>query len=357
MRSSDVARFRVRICGLLGLLTLSGAVALAQPLPAAASGSPGAAAPGLTPVQPGPDGYFEYRLAPGASARGSVVVSNATSSSATYDLYAADATTSPVTGVAYGEARTSTLGTASWLSLSTSTVRLGAGARATVTFSVRVPPGATPGQHVAAVSAQTPNTAQAPQRAASGSSVSLVTNSRVVVAVVVDVPGAAALGATIGRPAAMAQRDARQVISIPMANTGALLMKPRLSGTLRACGSGSAHALITFRRQLDTFVPHTSIDYPWYAHRALASGCYLAQLELSATGRVLARFDGDVTVDPEAAVATPNRAPFGLSWLLAVVDAAALFFALAAFLYVLLRRRRPPTGRHARGTSRPLSRA
>lgn len=328
--------------GLLGLLVLvCGASAAMEPPTALASGAAGTAAPGVSPVQPGPGGYFEYTLAPGASTSGSVVVRNRSDAPATYDVYAADATTSPVTGVAYGESRTSEDGAASWIRLSTSEVKLAPGGHQTVDFAVTAAPEASPGQHVAAVGVQAPNVTGPRQSGAGGSSVSLVTNARVVVAVVVDVPGPAAAAARFGRPSVEVQQHIRQLISIPMANTGELLMKPVLSGTLRACGSDGSPVLVNFHRQLDTFVPHTAIRYPLYLDQALGTGCYAARIELTNGTATLARFDGDIVVGPsEAAVARPGGSLWGLPWGLAVGDAIALLLALGAFAYVLGRRRR-----------------
>lgn len=309
-------------------------------LPLASAAAAGPAAPGVTPVQPGPDGYFEYTLRPGSSASGAVVVQNQGRSPTTYAVYAADATTSPGTGVAYGEEQSGGEGPAAWLRLSTPTVSLGPGQKTTVTFTVTVPPGAQPGQHVAAIGAQTPSATGTAIPEGSGS-VALVTNARVVIAVVVDVPGPAAVAVRLGHPRVRVQEHRRQLIAVPMSNTGGLMVKPVLAGVVRPCGGG-ARGAATIHRHLDTLVPGTSIEYPWYLNTVLPAGCYTADVQLMVPGEAAASYRGPLPIGPaQAAVTQPGS---HLLWTiplsLAVADVIALATAVSAAVFVVLRRRR-----------------
>lgn len=353
------------------LVGVAAAFALAMAVPpgqAAAAGTSGAAAPSVTPVHPGPDGYFEYSLAPGATTTGALVVTNRSGHPATYELYAAAASTSPETGVAYGQPTSAKSGTAGWLDVSQPTVTLAPGASTTVSFGVTVPSGTSPGQHVAAITAQAPTpsavtTGSATGANAAGSSVAIVTTTRVVVAVVVDVPGPAAVGLNLGSPRVDAPRHLHQALAIPMASTGGLLTKPVLAGSVRPCGSPGARALDAVHRQLGTVVPHTAIHYPWYLNHPLSVGCYAVALRLAATGVTRARFTGDIQVGPAQAVGgEPAPHPLGLPFPLAAVDLVALVLVLTAFAYALRRGRRRravhrrPRARHA-PPSRTLRRA
>lgn len=335
-------RYALHAMALVGLLVVASTVWLfAAPPDASASAPADSAAPGLSAVQPGPDGYFEYTLAPGTSRSGSVQVENPTSAPATYDLYPADAGTSPDTGVAYGEAQSSTEGAAAWVTLQVSTLQLKPKARQTVHFVVTVPPGASPGQHVAAIGAQSPSSTGKPEPVAGGGSVSLITSSRAMIAVVVDVPGPAANTLRLGHPSVgVEQNHTRQILSIPMANTGDLLTKPRLSGTIHPCATTSS-TLVDVHRQLDTMVPHTAIDYPWYLKHALGIGCYTAHLRLAVGKKVLTRFNGNLTVGSQATVQNPSHLPFGMSWQLAAADVVALLLSFTGLIVVIWRRRRP----------------
>ena len=323
----------------LAALAVTGAAAWASPAPAAP------AAPGLFPVHPGPHGYFDYTLPPAGATSGTVVVDNPTGSPARYLLYAAGASTSPVGGVAYGQPEAHHAGPASWLTLSASFVTLGPKGRSPLRFSVAVPPSAAPGDYVAAIAAQAPPAASTTAPAAAGRAVRLVTTTRVIVAVVVHVPGPAHPAARFGRPSVGLQAQRRQVLSVPIDDTGNALMKPYLAGDLRRCSGGAP--VLHMARQLDTFVPKTSIDYPWYLNdQVLAAGCYRISLalDLGAGGPRLAGYTGRLRVGtaatevrrPSARAVLPSHTRLP-AWVLAAGSAAAL--AILAAIALLLRAR------------------
>ncbi len=305
--------------------------------PAWASSAP--AAPGVLPVHPGPHGYFAYTLVPGASTSGTIMVRDLTATPAEYLVYMAEATTSPVGGVAYGQPN-SLPPSVSWVHLSTAAVEVAAQGVVPVHFMVAVPAGIAPGDYMAGLVAQTlaPLTTPAPTSSKRG--VRLVTTTRVIVAVVVHVPGAAAPAARFGPPTLGLQQHRRQVLSIPINDTGNVLMKPYLAGNLRRCSGGPA--VLRIGRQLDTFVPHTSIDYPWYLnHQILPAGCYTAALtlDLGAGGTRLASYSGTVRVGAAATKVQPQPgkhllvAQPGLpAWLIPAVLAGVLLLLLAVFL-------------------------
>jgi hypothetical protein len=284
-------------------------------------------------VQPGPNGYFEYSLVSGASKSGTIVVHDLTASPASYLVYAVGATTSPVGGVAYGQPQAHPQGVAAWVKLSAGSVRLSAKGAVAVHFTVTVPAATAPGDYVAALAAQTPKAKAAATATSNKAGVSLVTTTRVIVAVVVDVPGPAAPAAHFGPPSIGLQQHVRQVITIPIYDTGAVLMKPYLAGALRRCSGGPV--MLRLAQQLDTFVPHTSIGYPWYLHnQVLSAGCYrvAVSLDLGAGGTRLASYTGTLHVSVAATKVRHPRAPQpGLpSWLLPAAAGAALLLLGAA---------------------------
>jgi len=170
------------------------------------------------------------------------------------------ATTSPVGGVAYGQPQANPQGTASWVKLSTGSVRLSAKGAVAVQFTVTVPADTAPGDYVAALAAQTPKPKAVAAASSNKTGVSLVTTTRVIVAVVVEVPGPAAPAAHFGPPSIGLQQHVRQVITIPIYDTGAVLMKPYLAGNLRRCSGG--RAVLSLAQQLDTFVPAPASTTP-----------------------------------------------------------------------------------------------
>lgn len=311
--------------------------------------------PGIDPVNPGPNGYFEATLPPGGSEGFQMVVENLGSTVATYRIYAADATTAEVTGVSYSELGAPLSAAGSWLSIPTSTVTLAPGAHQTVAFTVTVPTGVSPGDHVAAVAAETPGSATSTQKSSNGSgaSVALTTTARVVVAVVVHVPGPARMALSVGRPQFQIQNGGRQILAIPLDDTGDLLIKPLLVGSVTPCRA--SQPVVRIDRQLDTFVPHTAIVYPYSIEPApLARGCYTVDLATSVDGQTLGAFQGDVSLGPVAAgtATTLNGGGLGQAGLarhsspsssaLLEIIIGVLAAVVVALLVLLLRRRHPP---------------
>ena len=202
-------------------------------LAAWASSSPSApAAPGLFPVHPGPHGYFEYTLSPSAAVSGTVVVHDLTTAASRYLVYVAGATTSPTGGVAYGQPQANPHDTAAWVQLSATSVQVPAKSAVAVHFKVAVPAGTLPGDYVAALAAQTPTPVASAPASSTKRGLRLLTTTRVVVAVVIHVPGPEAPGARFGAPNVTLQQHRLQAINIPIDDTGNILVKPYLAGTL-----------------------------------------------------------------------------------------------------------------------------
>jgi len=310
-------------------------------------------APGLSPVNPGPNGYFQYTIAPGASTSGAFTVSNLTTTPTSYLVYVSDATTSPVSGVAYGQLETHPAGVPSWVQLSTGLLHLASKGASTVHFSVTVPKGTASGDYVVGLVAQTQTPTKIVKATTSSkTSATLITTTRVIVAAVVRVPGPIKPEASFGQPSIRIQQHRRQVLVIPIHDTGNVLMKPYLAGKLLSCSSGKT--VLNLDRQLDTFVPHTSIDYPWYLNnQVIPAGCYRANLTLANSGTVLASFNGTIHVasaTTKVVKATPTstqhptvvtRIKTGIpGWLIPAASIAALILLLVIILLVKVSRDR-----------------
>jgi len=276
--------------------------------------------PVLVPANPGPHGYFEYTLSPGQSTDGSVLVRNPGGAPATFALYPTDATTSTATGVVYGGLADTPRATGSWIHLAANRVVLGPGQAQVVPFHLIVPAGTLPGDHVGGFSAENPVTVH--QKGAGGG-VSFNVNTRVVVAVVVHVPGATAVAIQLGKPALVAQNGNQQVITFPMDDTGGLLAKPTLAATLGRCATGPALAALS--HHLDTFVPHTAIVYDWpLGQLVLAAGCYRVTGTLTNLGSTLSTVTADIVVTSAEASVTPPSGPHSIrhprNWSLILIE-------------------------------------
>ena len=220
-------------------------------------------------------GYFVYPLAPGATRSGAVIVSNTGTAAGTVTLFTADATTGQTSGTVY-QTDTKPVAAGSWITLSSTSFRLAPGAHRRVPFTVRVPAGAKPGQWVGGIVAETSHITPS-QRTKQKTSVQIRIRDLTIIAVQVNVPGPLAAAFSIGKVTTGGQRGFQQVI-VHVANTGNALAKPT-GKVVITTASGAVVETLTF--SMDTFLPHTAIDYPILLRRALGAGDYHATVTLT----------------------------------------------------------------------------
>jgi hypothetical protein len=322
--------------------------------------APRATAPfGLRAVGNPKLGYFVYALVPGATHAGGIIVSNTGNRAGTVKLYAADATTGRTTGTVY-LTNTRAVRTGAWVKLARDSVTLAPGAHARVGFTMTVPAGAKPGQFVAGIVAETREATQAPT-AKHKANVRIHIRNLTIVAVQVNLPGPTIIRFVIGGVKSGGQRGFQQVF-VHFANTGNHLLKP--TGVVKILDS-AGNTVETLPFKMDTFLPHTAIDYPMLLTKALPPGDYHAKVQLVVPGvagapgkTVIAQpafsvSKQDVTqvftsakptqTTPGTAVGTKGSS--STPWaVIAAVAVGALLLALAVFQ--LIRRRRgslPPS--------------
>jgi len=221
-------------------------------------------------------GYFVYPLAAGASQNGTVIVSNVGTTSGVVRLFAADATTGPTSGTVYRTGRAPT-GAGTWVKLDQSSLTLAPGTSATVPFTVQVPPNAPPGQWVAGIAAESPQTSST-RSAGKKRSVRIRVRSLTIVAVQVNVPGAVKQGFRIGPVHAGGSRGYQQLF-VGFRDTGNVLSRP--TGTVTVAQTNGSHRQL-LRYRMDTFLPQTAIAYPLLLRTALPAGTYNADILLKA---------------------------------------------------------------------------
>jgi hypothetical protein len=281
---------------------------------AAVAEAAGSGAPGLRAVHPNPQGYFEYRLSPGGErVVDTAVVSNQGDATGDLLVYAADGYTSHVGGLVYGErgeplrpagAEGAGNGAGRWIVPSRSRLQLAPGSSVTISFTTAAPPGTAPGDYVGGLVAENPTPADV-------NGGGLRVTQRSVVAVVIHVPGAVHSGWSVGSPTISVENGRRQVIAVPLASTGDVLAKPSLSGSLATCSGSVVERL---DRQLDTFLPHSQIDYPINIDdRVLAAGCYRIALDFGEPGASLTHADSQLTITAPQAQVPHFVAPNGAS--------------------------------------------
>lgn len=159
-----------------------------------------------------------------------------------------------------------------WLAPQRSTLTVPPRSQRTASFTVDVPAGTPPGDHLAGIALQ----AMHPQRSKGRFSVTEI--FRVVVGVEVIVPGPAKAAARLTH-LSLAALPGTHIASVvaDIGNAGGLLCKPTLSVTLR--GAGRARTVV---RHLDTVLGGDTIPFPLPWPVTLKSGLY--RVSATATG-------------------------------------------------------------------------
>ncbi|MGH7686704.1 MAG: hypothetical protein ACREN2_07810 [Candidatus Dormibacteria bacterium] len=322
-------------------LTAAAMALLALALPARAADTD--AVPILRTSHPFPKGYMEYQAGAGQTITDTFTVVNGGQTTGAFNLFAADGLTSLVTGVVYadqahpfpdGASGNGEYGAGPWITLSQPSVLLAPGQSSVVSVTVKVPVTAAPGDWVGSVSAENP----VPSR--SGGQFGFNVTTRVTIAVVVHVAGAVNLDAVnIGTPFVTVENRTRQILNVPLQYMGDVLVKPYVNLRLL---DARKRVLFQINRQLDTFVPHTTLIYPVPLDNVVIDpGNYQLVIDFGPTGAEQHFVRTFTVTAPEANVPAPSQRGHaaGLSpllWLLGLIPLVALL--LLAVL--LLRRRR-----------------
>jgi hypothetical protein len=336
------------------------------PLAAAAVGSaliaaPAVAAPapaiGLRALGHWPRGYYIYQAKPGTLLHGAIAVVNTGTAAGQVRMYPADSTTGQTSGAVYLTSTTTPHQTGRWITLATTTIHLAAGGHTRLAFTVNVPTAASPGPHLAGIVAE-PVQEQLSSRSKGKTSVQIKFRSLAIVAVEIDVPGPLHAQLTVGQITPGGRKGTQQLL-VHLANTGNVMLKP--AGTL-AIRDTTGRVLRRIPLHLDTFLPHTAIDYPvTVTGHGLPAGHYTTSITLAYRG-LTGGGGGTTSANPPLTINTtdetqiygqttppgnptaatpahPTSSSNTISPLLwAAIAAAAL--ALLAGVYVLGRRRR-----------------
>ncbi|HXA29735.1 MAG TPA: DUF916 domain-containing protein [Candidatus Angelobacter sp.] len=283
---------------------LSAAVALAAGGTGATAAGPGgiSLSPAhADPANPATRAYFIRSVQPGHGFSDAVVVTNQGDSSADLIVSAVDGLTGATSGAVYANRQDPVSRAGAWIKPQSGTVTVGAHATIQVPFTVSVPAGTTPGDHLGgiAVEGAHPTT--------SGQGVAVTTVLRSVVGVLVQVPGPAAAHFHVDAAVVQPLPGTRLAsLVVTLGDDGQLLGKPTLAVTLS--GPGGYHNTVT--RKLDTVLPGDTIAFPFPWPDALAPGSYEVGVALSADGAPPVQFHTTAANGaPLAGGATPTPAP------------------------------------------------
>jgi len=226
--------------------------------------------------------YFVIRGHPGRTLTGQVTVINVSTRPGGVSLYPTDATTGETSGAVYESAQAPRRDVGAWIHLARSHLTLGPRQSEVVPFRVVIPRGARAGQHLGGIAAA-PDVPRATLHRRRGKAAFRVkVRELAIIAVQLDLPGPLTRRLAITGIRAGTQ-PGYQTLSIGLASTGTALTKG--TGAITVTDSHGRERLHQ-SFALDTFVPHTQIDYPVHVHGpALPAGRYSATITVTAGGR------------------------------------------------------------------------
>lgn len=226
------------------------------------------------PANPLTKSYFVLASAAGTALQNGLRITNTGSASGTVTLYPVDATTGQNSGLVYNAQNAPRSDVGSWLQLAQQQLTLQAGQSAIVPFQVNIPHDTWSGQHIGGIVAESDTQASTQQQ--NTFHVNVQNLSIVAVQVTVAGPQVELLEMT-GVQAGGA--NGYQNLLISLNNAGTTLLKPY--GTLQVTDE-QGHVLQRAALKLDTFMPHTTINYPVYVQsKPLTAGTYTVDLLLT----------------------------------------------------------------------------
>jgi hypothetical protein len=227
------------------------------------------------PTNPATRAYFIRSIKPRGTFSDQVIVSNGSDGALRLRVYAVDGLTARTSGAVYGNRADRKLRAGTWVRPAVSQVTLAPHAESVVGFTVRVPKGSPPGDHLAGLAFET---ARRPRSDARFSVVAVV---REVVGVFVQVPGPAGPRLTVGKTALRALPGlSRASAVVVIGNAGRKLCKPHL----RVALSGPHGYRRAVSARLDTILPGDTIPYPLPWTSSLRPGRYSASSRAACPG-------------------------------------------------------------------------
>ncbi|MDO9353842.1 MAG: hypothetical protein Q7T55_09105, partial [Solirubrobacteraceae bacterium] len=216
-------------------------------------------------------GYLTLTVNAGQTSSGFFFMTNTAKPTAQMRIYSADGLTGNTTGVVYGSAGDPLAEAGSWLTPSIRSAVLTGESERRIDFSVRVPPGASAGDHVGSIVLE--------QNGKTSATVSQVVRNVVPIRIVV--PGAPGPQIVVRS----AKIDGLPGTTLPavivgLRNTGPRLCAPILSVSLR----GPSEKGREVSRQLDTILPGDRVPYPLPWPRTIEPGSYVARVTSSGCG-------------------------------------------------------------------------
>jgi hypothetical protein len=229
------------------------------------------------PANPATRAYFIRSIKPRGTFSDQVIASNGSDSALRLRVYAVDGLTARTSGAVYANRSDRKFRAGTWVRPAVSLITLAPHGESVVGFTVRVPKGTPPGDHLAGIALETV------RRPRSGARFSVVEVVREVVGVLVQVPGPARPRLAVGKTALRALPGlSRASAVVVIGNAGRKLCKP----TLRVALSGPHGYRRAVSARLDTILPGDTIPYPLPWPSRLRPGHYSASSRAACPGTV-----------------------------------------------------------------------
>lgn len=229
----------------------------------------------FNPRVPATRAYFEPLIRAGATYSGRVIVTNSGAAPVQLRVDPVDGVTAVTSGAVYQNRQDPLRAAGQWVKPDTSYVTVAAGGHTSVGFSVDVPAGTVPGDHLAGLAFQDAHPLH------SGGHFSITEVIRAVVGISIVVPGPASPQIQLRHIILRALPGTRVPAAvITLVDAGRKLCKPKLAVSLSERG----HPARTVRRRLDTLLPGNVIAFPFEWPTPLSSGTYLASVRATGCG-------------------------------------------------------------------------
>jgi len=279
----------------------------------------------------------------------------------TLKLYAADAVTAVNGGTSFVNEGEEKNGVARWLSVSVAELLLQPDEEQAVPFAIKVPPDATPGQHMAGLVVELVIPEGEPANGSTQTKLTVNVVRRAGVAVLIDVPGTHVAGLEItGICLKQQDGDHGATFDVAVRNTGNVYVRGQ---GLLTIGRSEGMTLAPIPIEMDTVLAGDATHFQVTPPQPLPDGTYLVSATLDyAEGKTTTLEDQQVTLnDGQAkcgpAEAAPQASPVALGatlipsergggspdtgrWAIYAGCAAALMAAAAAAAAILVRRTR-----------------
>ena len=289
--------------------------------------------------------YFVYDGKGGSKLSGRFRVVNTGNSTGPVELYGVDGTTGETSGAVYENRRESRRGVGRWMRISERRLSLAPRKSKVVGFTLAVPTGAKPGEHLGGIVAENATLQKGKNVKKGRGRFAVNVRNLTVLAVQVNIPGPRAHEMQIGDAKAGGSQGGHQAVLLGLANKSNVMLKPALAVRIEKDGK----PVQRFRQKLDTFTRDSEINYPMPVRgKALPAGKYRAYITLRYAGKTI-RAVRDFTISKdELKQVFGEKSPIAkddgslmkyLPWLLLALAALA-----AGIRYLRNKRRRPDDG-------------